>query len=71
MYARKPMIMDARTVAASLWGRSGSSFVYGFVLKIRRASIVNAVVIPIKIAFTRNARPIVVGRKLITGLNFI
>ena len=35
-----------------------SSFVYGFVLKIRRASIVNAVVIPIKIAFTRNARPI-------------
>jgi len=65
------MVTEAMAVAMSLWGRSGRSLVNGFVSKMRRTSIVRAVVTPINRAFKKNALNMVIARKLNTGLKAI
>jgi len=69
MYDMNPIAMDTTVVAANLWGLFGKSFVYLFSLKIRRTSIVNAVVTPISRAFRKKARIMVVALTLNSGLN--
>ena len=69
IYAVSPIKVEANAVAKTLCGTSGKSFVYRLSLTVLRTSIVNAVVMPIRIAFNRKARAIVVPRKFIKGLN--
>ena len=70
-YAENPINIEAIAVAMTLWGLSGKSFVYRCSLITLLTSIVSAVVIPINIAFNKNALAIVVPLNGIIGLNFI